>query len=102
VVSPVRSGLRLAWNTLMLVPLEVVTGTRVPADVTTVKPPGLASATVPSTATPPGSLSVLSLECGHPTTTVVAATVPPELGPATAPVEGEGHCAGVPVRIVHL
>jgi hypothetical protein len=29
VILPVRSWLRLAWNKLTLVPLEVVTGTRV-------------------------------------------------------------------------
>jgi hypothetical protein len=62
------------------VPPEVVTGTRVPPDVTTVKPAALASDTVPLTGTKPGGVTALN---GGPTVTMTAAIVPPELGPRT-------------------
>jgi hypothetical protein len=70
---------RLAWGTTTSVSLEVVTGTRVPPDVTRVKPVVLASDTVPWTGTKPKTVSVPRVQ--HPgqlgvcTRTEAAATV---------------------------
>jgi hypothetical protein len=51
------------------VPPEVVTGTRVPVDVTRVKPAVLASDTVPWRGTKPGGFTALN---GCPTVTIAA------------------------------
>jgi hypothetical protein len=55
VLAPACNWPTLALNTLTTVRPEVVTGTRVPAEVTTVKPAVLASDTVLRTWTMPGS-----------------------------------------------
>src|SRR6185437_1553552 len=79
---------RLARGTTTLVPPEVVTGTRVPPDVTTVKPPVPASATVPRATPQPGGGVTFSAPGpllgpgGSPTVTDAAAIVPPERGPS--------------------
>ena len=77
---PSCSSLRLAWETVTAVAPEVVTGIRLPADVTTVKPAAPASDTVPRTVTKPGTVSDGGLAL---TRTKSAASVPPELVPAT-------------------
>ena len=82
-VAPGGNWPALAWGTMTSVSPEVVTGTRVPADVTRVKPAVLASATVPRTATRPGGFTALN---GGPTVTMAAAIVPSELEPRTSTV----------------
>src|ERR1022692_561763 len=80
--APAGNWPRLALASLTTVSLEVVTGTRVPPDVTTVKPAVLASDTVPLTTSMPGG----GCGCccaGLAMMTRKAAIVPPELGPAT-------------------
>ena len=62
------------------VSLEVVTGTRAPVDVMTVKPAVLASDTVPWTRAKPGGVCTPN---GGLTLTRTASIVPPEPGPAT-------------------
>ena len=79
-VTPACSWPGLAWGITTSVPPEVVTGTRVPLDVTRVKPAVLASATVPWTGTKPGGFTALN---GCPTVTMAAAIVPSELWPCT-------------------
>lgn len=79
VLAPSCNWPRLALNTVTAVVPEVVTGTRVPAEVTTVKPAVPASATVPRAVAMPGTVS-----CGPaPTMTKSAAIVPWALSPAT-------------------
>src|ERR1019366_9759887 len=70
----------LAWGMTTSVPPEVVTGTRVPLDVTRVNPAVLASDTVPWTGTKPSGFTALN---GCPTVTIAAVIVPPELEPRT-------------------
>ncbi len=79
-VAPACSWPRLAWGTTTSVLAEVVTGTRVPPDVTRVKPAALASDTVPWTGTKPAGFTALN---GGPTVTMAAAIVPSGLEPRT-------------------
>src|SRR5689334_9228548 len=72
-VTPACSRSGLAWGTMTSVSPEVVTGTRVPLDVTRVKPAVLASATVPWTGTKPAGFTALN---GCPTVTIAALIVP--------------------------
>jgi hypothetical protein len=68
------------------VPPEVVTGTRVPPDVTTVKPAALASDTVPLTGTKPGGVTALN---GGPTRLIGQEGVIHHAQPAAAqPIPG--------------
>ena len=75
-VVPGCSWPGLAWGMTTSVPPEVVTGTRVPPDVTRVNPAVLASDTVPWTGTKPGGFTALN---GGPTVTMAALIVPSEL-----------------------
>src|SRR5271154_1668387 len=79
-LAPACSWPGLAWGTTTSVPPEEVTGTRVPPDVTRVKPAALASETVPWTGTKPAGFSAPD---GCPTVTMAAAIVPSELAPRT-------------------
>ena len=79
-VAPACSWPGLAWGITTSVSPEVVTGIRVPLDVTRVKPAVLASATVPRTGTKPGGFTALN---GCPTVTIAAWIVPPDPEPRT-------------------
>src|SRR5580700_4223312 len=79
-VAPACNRPGLACGITTSVPPEVVTGTRVPLDVTRVKPPVPASATVPWTGTKPGGFTALN---GCPTVTIAAVIVPSDLEPRT-------------------
>ena len=79
-VAPACSWPGLAWGMTTSVSPEVVTGIRVPLDVTRVKPAVLASDTVPWTGTKPGGFTALN---GCPTVTIAALIVPSDLEPRT-------------------
>jgi hypothetical protein len=74
-VAPAGSWPGLAWGITTSVPPGVVTGIRVPLDVTRVKPAVLVSDTVPWTGTKPGGFTALN---GCPTVTIAALIVPPD------------------------
>src|ERR1700733_733297 len=79
-LAPTRSWPGLAWGMTTSVSPEVVTGIRVPVDVTRVKPAALASDTLPWTRTKAAGVPAL---LGCPTVTMAAAIVPSELAPRT-------------------
>ena len=102
---PVRSGPRPACGTTTSVLPLVVTGTLVPLELTTVKAAMLASDTVTchQQNVREHDPAVLAVERGH--RVLVALTDPAQqLNVVAGPLAtgGEGGCAGVPMRIVHL
>src|SRR5215469_6512864 len=79
-VSPACSWRGMAWGITTSVSPQVLTGIRVPLDVTRVKPVLLASDTVPWTGTKPAGFTALK---GCRTVTIAALIIPLDIEPRT-------------------